>query len=417
MKILFFTDNFPPEVNAPASRTFEHCRRWAKNGHHITVITCAPNFPEGKIFDGYKNKLWQVEIIEGIHVVRVWSYIAANAGFVKRILDFISYMMTAMIAGFFVPRPDVIIGTSPQLFTVCAAWFTGLWRRVPYVFELRDLWPESIKAVGAMRQSIVITALEKLELFLYRRAAMIIAVTNAFKLNLVSRGVDEAKIFVVTNGVDLERFSLAPKDAALTARLNLEGCFVAGYVGTHGMAHALETLADAAELLARDHAELNIRLLFVGNGAAKQGLISYVRMKKLDNVILIDSVKKEEIPVYWSIIDCSIIHLRNTPLFSTVIPSKMFESFGSGVPVLLGVAGEAAEILEASRAGLTFEPENAAQLAQSLVLLATDRAMLKDLSSQAVIAAQKFDRTELADTMLRYLEQGAAVGNDSQISA
>lgn len=403
MKILFFTDNFPPEVNAPASRTFEHCRHWATKGHEITVITCAPNFPQGKVFDGYKNKLWQVERIEGMKVVRVWSYIAPNAGFVKRILDFVSYMVMAMIAGFFVGRPDVIIGTSPQLFTVCAAWFTGLWRRVPYVFELRDLWPESIKAVGAMRQSSAITVLEKLEMFLYRRAAMIVAVTNAFKQNLTSRGIDEAKIFVVTNGVDLARFKPGPKDSDLTAQLGLEGCFVAGYVGTHGLAHSLETLVDAAELLERDHAALNIRIIFIGNGAAKPGLVTYAEAKRLNNVMLLDSVSKDQIPAYWSLLDCSIIHLRNTPLFSTVIPSKMFESFGCGIPVLLGVAGESADILEASGAGFTFEPENAAQLAQSLVILATDKAKLQELSSHGIIAARKFDRIELADTMLSHL--------------
>lgn len=407
MKILFFTDNFPPEVNAPASRTFEHCRQWATKGHEITVITCAPNFPQGKVFDDYQNKLWQVEHIDGIKVIRVWSYIAPNAGFVKRIFDFVSYMVMAIIAAFFVQKPDIIIGTSPQLFTVCAAWFTGLWRRVPYVFELRDLWPESIKAVGAMRQSFVITALEKLELFLYRRAAMIVAVTNAFKRNLISRGIDGTKIEVVTNGVDLSRFTAGTKDAALTTQLGLAGCFVAGYVGTHGMAHALETLADAAELLERDHADLNIRILFIGGGAAKAGLVSYVESKAIKSVILLDSVSKDEIPRYWSLLDCSIIHLRNTPLFSTVIPSKMFESFGCGIPVVLGVVGEAADILGASGAGLTFEPENAADLAQALVKLATDRILCAKLSHNGTVAARQYDRAQLAGAMLSHLEKVA----------
>ena len=407
MKILFFTDNFPPEVNAPASRTFEHCRQWAAKGHEITVITCAPNFPQGKVFDGYENKLWQTEQMGGIKVIRVWSYIAPNAGFVKRILDFVSYMVMAIIAAFFVERPNIIIGTSPQLFTVCAAWFTGLWRRVPYVFELRDLWPESIKAVGAMRQSFAITSLEKLEMFLYRRAAMIVAVTNAFKRNLVSRGIEAAKIEVVTNGVDLSRFQPGAKDAALTYQLGLDGCFVAGYVGTHGMAHALETLADAAQLLQRDHADLNIRILFIGGGAAKAGLVSYVESKAIKGVILLDSVSKDEIPRHWSLLDCSIIHLRNTPLFSTVIPSKMFESFGCGIPVILGVVGEAAEILGASGAGVTFEPENAADLAKALIGLATDSAKRTQLSLNGTIAARQYDRAQLAGAMLSHLEKVA----------
>ena len=153
MKILFLSDNFPPEVNAPASRTFEHCKAWVKAGHQVTVITCAPNFPKGRVYDGYKNRLWSREEVDGVCVIRVWSYITANEGFLKRILDYVSFMFSASVAGLFVKRPDVIVGTSPQFFTACAAWFLGLVRRRPYVFELRDLWPESIRAVSAMKES------------------------------------------------------------------------------------------------------------------------------------------------------------------------------------------------------------------------------------------------------------------------
>ena len=183
MHILFLTDNFPPEVNAPASRTFEHCREWVKAGNQVTVITCAPNFPAGKVFSGYKNKLWQTEEMDGIRVIRVWSYITANAGFIKRILDYISFMPPAVLASFFVKKPDLVIGTSPQFFTVCAAYLVSLFKRIPFVFELRDIWPESIKAVGAMNDSIIIKLLEKIELFLYRKAKMIVSVTHAFKKN------------------------------------------------------------------------------------------------------------------------------------------------------------------------------------------------------------------------------------------
>ena len=169
MHILFLTDNFPPEVNAPASRTFEHCIEWVRAGNQVTVVTCAPNFPKGRVFDGYKNRFWQSEMVDGIRVIRVWSYITANEGFAKRILDYQSFMFSAVLASFFVRRIDVVIGTSPQFFTACAAWAVGKLKRVPWVFELRDLWPESIKAVGAMRDSTAIQWLEKVELFLYHQ--------------------------------------------------------------------------------------------------------------------------------------------------------------------------------------------------------------------------------------------------------
>jgi len=169
MHILFLTDNFPPEVNAPASRTYEHSREWVKSGEQVTIITCAPNFPKGKVFSGYKNKLWQTEVIDGIKVIRVWTYITANEGFFKRTLDYVSFMISAVIASFFVKKVDIVIGTSPQFFTVCAAYLVGLFKRKPWVFELRDLWPETINTVSAIKSRKLLFFLERIELFLYRK--------------------------------------------------------------------------------------------------------------------------------------------------------------------------------------------------------------------------------------------------------
>ena len=138
--ILFLTDNFPPEVNAPASRTFEHCREWVKSGCQVTVITCVPNFPKGKIFEGYQHKLWQVEFMAGIRVVRVWTYVTANQGFAKRSLDYLSFMLGSIVASFFIKKVDIIIGTSPQFFTVCSAYLVGIFKKKPWIFELRDIW-------------------------------------------------------------------------------------------------------------------------------------------------------------------------------------------------------------------------------------------------------------------------------------
>jgi glycosyltransferase involved in cell wall biosynthesis len=402
--VLFLTDNFPPEVNAPASRTFEHCREWVKHGHKVTVITCAPNFPKGKVFDGYRNRLWQRETIEGIEVVRVWSYITANEGFLRRILDYQSYMVSATIASLFVRKVDVVVGTSPQFFTACAAYVAGLLKFRPYVFELRDLWPETIKAVGAMKSSFAIDMLEKLELFLYRRAAKVISVTKSFKANLIRRGIDGSKIEVVTNGVDISQFKPRPKDAALTAQLGLEGKFVAGYIGTHGLCHGLETLVEAADRLRGT----GIVFLFLGDGARKQHLRDMAAEKKLDNVVFIDSVPKAEVPRYWSILDVSVIHLQKAELFTTVIPSKLFESMGMGLPVLHGVEGESAEIVQEEGAGIPFEPENVDQLCAALTRLRSNPAELESFRANCLKGAQNYDRTNLALKMMRMLEETAA---------
>lgn len=406
MHILFLTDNFPPEVNAPASRTFEHCREWVRAGHHVTVITCAPNFPNGKVFAGYRNNLFAREMMEGIEVVRVWSYITANEGFLRRTLDYVSFMAAATPASFRVRRPDLIIATSPQFFTACAGYLVSKLRRVPYIFELRDIWPESIRAVGAMKQSALLDWLEKLELFLYRKAAAVVSVTHAFKRNLVARGIPASKIHVVTNGADLSLFRPRDKDAELIQSLGLQGKFVAGYIGTHGLAHALETLLEAAHLLQEEGNE-RFHLLFLGNGASKASLVARATELQLKNVTFIDSVPKVDVVKYWSLLDVSIIHLRKTELFTTVIPSKLFECMAMGIPVLHGVAGESADIVKKEEVGLPFEPENAQELKDNLLRLLSEPEMISGFRRKGPIAATHYDRSTLALAMLRHLEEAA----------
>lgn len=407
MHILFLTDNFPPEVNAPASRTFEHCREWVKAGHEVTVITGAPNFPKGKVFDGYRNRLWQQETIAGIRVIRVWSYITANEGFAKRTLDYLSYMFTGFLASLFVRRVDLVLGTSPQFFTVCAAYASSLVKRVPWVFELRDIWPESIRVVGAMKQSKVLDLLEKVELFLYRKSSAIVSVTHAFRTSLMRRGVNGDKIHVVTNGVDISRYSPRDKDAELLWKYGLKDKFVAGYIGTHGLAHALDTLIDAAKALKAAPDGYRFRFILLGDGANKAALRQRSQTEGLDNVIFLDSVSKDQVVRYWSLLDASIIHLKKDELFTTVIPSKLFECMGMAIPVLHGVQGESAGIVERENVGLLFEPENPEALINGLRRMDEDSELLARFRANGPVGAQRYDRSSLAAEMLQILKEQA----------
>lgn len=402
MHILFFTDNFPPEVNAPASRTFEHCREWVKAGHDVTVITCAPNFPTGKVFKGYKNKLYQTEVMDGIKVIRVWSYMVANEGFLMRTLDYMSFMVTGFFASLFVRRADVVIGTSPQFFCACGAWAASLIRWKPFVFELRDLWPESIRAVGAMKESKALDILEWIELFLYRRAKLIVSVTYSFKKNLMDRGIEGDKIDVVTNSADLSRYTPRDKDPELVKSLNLEGKFVAGYIGTHGMAHGLHALHDVADRL-RQQGHNDITLLFLGDGALKDDLMAETQERRLDNVVHLKSVPKEEVARYWSLLDVSIIHLKRSDTFKTVIPSKMFECMAMGIPILHCVEGESADMIRIDEVGLTAIPEDVQDIADKLLQLRADTDLYDSCKQNALIAAKKYDRKAMAKDMLYLL--------------
>ena len=396
MKILFLTDNFYPEVNAPASRTYEHAREWVKAGHEVTVITCVPNFPKGKVFDGYKNKLWQKEAIDGIEVIRVWSYIAANKGFVRRTLDFISFSVTSFLAGLFV-KADVIVATSPQFFTALSGRTLSFWKRVPWIMEVRDLWPESIKTVGAMKDNLFIRYFEWEEMRCYKSAKTIVVVTDSFKRTLTARGFDEAKIKVVKNGVDKEMFKPVPKDEALIGELGLEGKKIIGYIGTHGMAHKLDFILDCARNM---QGRNDFHFLFIGAGAEREALLAKKEREGISNVTMLDSVPKDQVVRYISILDLSLINLRKSELFKTVIPSKMFENAGMQIPIIMGVQGEAQEMLEEYGAGLCFEPENEADFNAKLQQLLSDPDLYERCRTGGAEMSRDYDRKALADKML-----------------
>jgi glycosyltransferase involved in cell wall biosynthesis len=404
MHILFLTDNFPPEGNAPATRTYEHALEWVKLGHKVTVLTCAPNFPEGRVFEGFNNSLYSRSMMDGIAVIRVKTFISSNEGFVLRILDFISFMFSSFLAGLFQRNVDVIVATSPQLFTAVSGWALSAIKRKKFVFELRDIWPASITAVGAMKDSFAIKLLEKLEMFLYRRADSIVSVTNAFKKELVERGIKGEKISVVLNGVDLSKYQpILQKDAEFAKQYHLENKFVVGYIGTHGLAHALEHVIDAAALL---KANDNIRFIFAGGGAAKEKLVSLVEEKQLQNVVFIPRQPKEKMPAIWSLCDVSLISLRDAALFKTVIPSKIFESMGMGLPMLAAIPqGEASDIIESANAGIVCKPESGDVLAEHIVNMFDSKDKMAEYTKFSMRAASHYDRQIMAIKMLKELEK------------
>jgi len=394
MRILFLSHYFPPEVNAPASRTFEHCREWVRSGHQVTVVTCAPNHPRGVVYTGYRNRLWHREMCAGINIVRVGTYISANEGFLRRSLAYLSFLIACVVAAPFLPRADVLVTTSPQFFNGLAGYPVKLLRRIPWVLEIRDLWPESVLAVGAVRNGLLIRLLSALERFAYRKCDHIVAVTEAFRRYIVGRGIAPQKISVVRNGVDLSLFAGDADPQELRARLGLEGKFVVSYVGTHGMAHGLETLLNAAAQL-RSHED--IAFLLVGDGAERQRLLALRDQLGLNNVTMLEQQPKERMPVIWALSDASLVLLRKLPLFETVIPSKIFESMAMGRPIILAVGGEAREIVDEGEAGLCIEPESSASLCAVVLKLANKPALGRQLGSngQRYVTAH-FDRRVLA---------------------
>jgi colanic acid biosynthesis glycosyl transferase WcaI len=409
VRILFLTDNFPPESNAPALRTHEHARRWVAAGHSVTVITCAPNFPNGRVFPGYTNAWMTREAIDGIEVVRVKTFITANEGFLRRSLDYMSFMFSGLLAGVKARKPDVVVATSPQFFAGVAGALLGLIRDTPFVLEVRDLWPASIIAVGAMKRSPAIRALEFVERWMYSRAARIIVTSKAIGREVAARLGHQKEIHVVTNGSDNALLQPRPIDKSLASQLGLQEKFVIGYIGTLGLAHGLDNALRAAHLV--QDTVPSARFLFVGSGAERSNLERLQTELKLGNVVMIPQQPRAEVPRYLSLCDLALVHLKADKVFETVIPSKIFEAFAMGIPVLgVGPAGEASELVAKHASGVWLESGNPELLADCITRMYADPVGRTSMRSAALAASRTYDRSRLAMDMLEELKLAASLG-------
>jgi len=404
MKILFLSHYYTPEGNAPASRVSALAERWVKAGHEVTVLTGVPNVPDGVVYPGYRNRWKQTEVINGVKVVRVWTYVAPNKGTIRRILNYVSYMFSAFHHGFWMRRPDVMIATSPQFFCGWAGVLLHWFRRFRFVLEIRDIWPESMSAVGAGLPGPLLRILGVMEKMMYRAAGHIVTVGQGYVVKLRERGVPEDKISVIMNGVDKTLFHPRPVNAELRREYGLSGKFVCSYIGTIGMACGLRAALDAAEIL-KSRGRDDIRIVLVGDGAQREELRAEAAERRLDNVIFTGRRPKAEMPDWVASSDVNLVHLKKCDLFETVMPSKIFESAGCGRPILMGVNGFAKALVMDADAGVAVEPEDAVGIADALERLAGDPELCRRLGDNALrnIAA-RYDRDTQANDYLKILE-------------
>lgn len=402
MKILILSHYFPPEVNAPASRIYELARHWVRSGHEVTVVTAVPNHPRGEVFAGYRNRLFQAEDYDGVRVLRIWTLLSPNAGTARRTVSFISYPLSLLLNAWRIPRSDVVVSTTPQFFCGLAGLVLG---RRPWVLEVRDLWPKSIEALIGVKDGLVLRALRWLERLAYRKADAVVSVTDSFVGHIRDHGAG-GPIEVIKNGVDLERFAEGEAVAAgyeFRRSHGLEGKTIAAYVGTHGMAHGLETVIEAA---ARMQHRPDIVFLLVGDGSERARLAGRVAERRLDNVIMLGELPKDRMPGVWHATDISLVLLRGLPLYTEVIPSKMFEAMAMQRPMVLGVQGEARALLDAANAGIGVTPESASEVAAAVESLVDNPAARREhgAAGRRYVEAH-FDRAVLAQRYLEFLER------------
>jgi putative colanic acid biosynthesis glycosyltransferase WcaI len=415
VKILYVSQYFLPEMGAPAARAAELAQHWANAGHAVSILTGFPNHPTGVVPAEWRIRLRRLTFHEkvdhenagSVDVYRTWLWPLPNRRAHERMRNYASFCASSALRGMTLPRPDVIIATSPQLLVGLAGWWLGFARQIPFVFEVRDLWPESLAAVGAGDEnSLLHRSLSAIANFLYRHADHIVVVTQAFKDFLIQhRQVPAEKISVVENGVETDQFSptTAAERSALRQELGAENKFVVCYVGTMGMAHGLETLLDAAAHLQTKKPA--VLFLLIGEGAEKERIKALAQSRGLANIRFLDQQPRGKIPAFISASDACAVLLRKTEVFKTVIPTKMLEFMSCARPVILGVDGQARKIVEEADAGIVIEPENSIALVDAIERLGADRNLCEKLGAQGrQYIVRNFSRSQTADAYIHVLD-------------
>lgn len=410
MNIAVYSHYFPPEIGAPSARINDMAQKWIKHGNSVQGVTCLPNHPGGRLYPGYEKKRYMYERIDGIEVHRHWTYITPNEGIIKKTIGHISYYPGAMyISNRFLKPPDVTLGTSPTFFAASAAARTAKKYNVPFIMDVRDLWPAIFVDLGIIKNKNLIRLLEYWEMSLYRRAAKIVTVTEAFRQNLLERGIDENKVITIRNGADLDYWVPSNNSEKIKSELGVNRKFIVLYIGAHGISHALAKIIESAEMLKNQE---QIQFLFVGDGAEKRKIVQLAEEKRLNNVIFLDPVEKSRVRYFYSMADICLVPLRNVPLFETFIPSKMFEIMAMERPIVASVRGESAEILKNSKGAIIVEPEDSKKIADAIISLYNNQGQRLKMGKEGRLFVEKFySREYLANKYLDVLQNAISTRN------
>jgi glycosyltransferase involved in cell wall biosynthesis len=401
MRIIIVTHYFPPETGAPQARLSGLAAAWAADGDDVTVLTGMPNHPTGIVPPEYRGAIRRRERRDGYRVLRTWLYATPNEGVARKTIGHLSFMITSVLLGGRPSGPaDVVVVSSPTFFAIGAAWLLARLKRARLVVEVRDLWPAIFTELGVLTSRPVIRLLERLELAAYAAADIVIVVSDGFGANLTGRGVPTGKVHTIRNGVNPGRFNpAAPADAGLRARLGAgPGDCLVLYAGTHGISQGLTSVADAASRLTGEP----VRFAFVGEGADKSRLQARVSELGLRNVTLLPGVPHDQVPALLAAADICLVPLRDVPLFSAFIPSKMFEYLAAGRAVVGAVAGEAAQILREAGAWVV-PPANSDALADAIRTLAADPQQRRAMGWQGRCYVEKYSDREILARQYRKL--------------
>jgi glycosyltransferase involved in cell wall biosynthesis len=368
MRILYLTHYFQPE---PIFWALPLAKAFVRQGHQVQVLTSFPNYPGGKVYEGYKIKLLQKEIMDGIDVIRVPLYPSHDNSSLKRIVCYASFGLSASTVGLWATKKaDVAYIMQGPMTLGIPALMLKLIKRMPFVIHIQDLWPDSLLSTGMFNNKFGLKMLDAWCYFVYRHAAKIITITPGMKNRLIKRGISGDKIEVIYNWCDCSQICPAEKNEELAKSLGMAARFNFVFAGNLGRAQALEPVLDAAALLKVAYPK--IQFVFIGSGVAVEDLKKKAADLGLKNVLFLPRRPANEIGPILSLADVLFVHLKKDPLFEITIPSKTQAYLAMGRPILIGVEGDAADLVQRAGAGIPCEPENPhsiASAAESLYLL------------------------------------------------
>jgi len=374
---LIFSQYFPPEIGASQTRLAALARALKASGHEVEIVTALPHHLKGRIFSGYRGKLYVRDSWEGITVHRTWLYASPGSGVLQRLLNYCSFAATALFGLLRAQKADYIFVESPPLFLILPAVAFSMIRKVSIILNVADLWPESVKMLGVVRNPGLLALAGRLESWAYGRSRYVNAVTEGIQRRLRERpAVAESSLLFLPNGVDTSHYYPRPPDSELVAKLALQDKKVFIYAGTHGLAYKLDLLLDLAQRLE----DRNIAVLLVGDGFTKAALIKRATEHGIRNIIFVDSQPESEMPRYFSLACGSILPLTNNPLFEGTRPAKLFTSLASGVPVVYSGTGEGSRILLDAKAGLVVPPESLKDIEDAVLTLATNPVIHRQMA-------------------------------------
>jgi glycosyltransferase involved in cell wall biosynthesis len=404
MRIAVLTHYFPPEAGAPQTRLFELARRFVQAGDEVTVLTGLPNYPTGVVPVAYRGHFAFEERMEGVRVLRRWVYATPNSGFLRRILNHLSFALTSVTAARDLGPVDVLLVESPPLLIGLGAFALSWLKRAPYVLNVSDIWPQSAIELGMLQNRAAVALAEALERRMYRSAAYVTVPTPGMVETLVARGFSRDRIRLVTNGVDTDVFRPGPRDAALAERLGLDGQKVFLYAGTHGISQGLDVILGAARLTT----DPDVRFVLAGEGAEKPALMARASEDGIANVTFLPNQPKDVMPALLNLAYATIIPLRPLELFRSAMPSKMFESMAAGRPVVASLDGEAADLVRRSGCGVVTAPRDAHDLASAVKRLAADPESVRNMGSAGrAYVVEHFNRATIAGQLSQLLYDAA----------